>query len=197
VKFTVDEITCEKSVDEHDYSAHLLNVLRSFGIVCIELLLLAGALITLELWWVSLGLSGTSFVLAFELDNKFSEKTRKLRDKRLADGKKKIHALISKATKAKPKQIDGVTNEIFDMALYRENAEEPVHDSDAIVDYFYFDAFLFLGSLLVRAGMDYGLLTQIFGSIESYLFVVGVIVFAGISYKARKLMKLVRNEKTA
>ena len=172
-------------------------VIRSVAVISVEVALVVKAILTLELWWVSLALSGTSFFVALEVDARFSDRSNKLTQKRLAEARKNIRGLLGKAAKASPRELDNVAQSIFDMAGYREKAEEPKRLSDSLVDAYFFASFFFLISVLIRAGLDLAVVSvQSVGPLESYLFSLGLLLFAGSYLYTRKLMRMIRDATT-
>jgi len=149
-------------------------------------------ILALELWWVSLALSGTSFALAFEIYDKFSSDIKKLSKNRLASARSRLKEII---TKGKVNDIEYVEDELSKMGQYYQFADEPSQMYRSSLQLILFAAFVFLGSVLIRAGIDYRLLDALmFTPWEFFTFSIGLVAFLTADVNTYRLMKLVHSE---
>ena len=149
-------------------------------------------ILTLELWWVSLGLFATSIGLALEVYGRFSEAVRDIEGRRLKQVRIKMREAIAKARKT---EIEEVEEEIFGMRAEYAVASEPRRMLTWSVDYYFLASALFMGSVLVRAGIDYGWLVQpVHGPAEGVLFAFALILFSVATVTIYQVMRLVDRE---
>jgi hypothetical protein len=115
-----------------------------------------------------------------------------MEEKRLKTVRGKIREIIAKAEKSR---IEDVEDRIFRMQDQYVSAKAPRRALMESVEYFFFASVLYLASVLVRGGMDYGWMTvQSYGPIEAILFLMGLVFFAIACLSAYRFMRLVEYE---
>jgi len=188
---------CKKSSDAQSKAEILWLVGGRVLILGITSILIAGFILALELWWVALTLCAANFALAIEVHGRFSGLVREIRQRRLDDTRAKMKRIIAKAAKAKGEDIEKYEEEIFGMEGYYVSAERPKQILQDCVQFFVISGFVFLGVVLVRAGIDYGMVkAQDFAWLEGFGFIMGVLMFVGAVVNAIRLMRLDNLEKS-
>jgi hypothetical protein len=149
-------------------------------------------ILALELWWVSLGLFAISIGLAIEVYGRFSKTFRQMEEKRLKAVRGRMREIIARAEKSR---MEDVEDRILGMQDQYVSAKAPRRALMESVEYFFFASVLYLASVLVRGGMDYGWMTvQSYGPAEAILFLMGLVFFAIACLSAYRFMRLVEHE---
>jgi hypothetical protein len=149
-------------------------------------------ILALELWMVSLGLFAISIGLAIEVHARFSRTFRQMEDRRLKAVRGRMREIIARAEKSRMEDIE---DRILGMQDQYVSAKAPRRALMESVEYFFFASVLYLVSVLVRAGMDYGWMpVQSYSPAEAILFLMGLVFFAIACLSAYRFMRLVEHE---
>jgi len=141
---------------------------------------------------LSLGLFAISIGLAIEVYGRFSTTLREMEEKRLKTIRGRIKEIITKAEKYR---IDDVDDRILGMQDQYASAKAERRALMESAEYFFFASVLYLASVLVKGGMDYGWMqVQSYAPAEAILFLMGLVFFAIACLSAYRCMRLVEHE---
>lgn len=154
--------------------------------------LLVDWILALELWMVSLGFFAISIGLAIEVYGRFSTTLREMEEKRVKSIRSRIKEIITKAEKYRIEDVDDRILGMQDQYVSAKAERRALMES---VEYFFFASVLYLASVLVKGGMDYGLLqVQSYAPVEAILFLMGLVFFAIGCLSAYRCMRFVEHE---
>jgi len=153
-----------------------------------ELAFLPNLSMAVELWWISLTLLIASIGFGIEINRGFSRAVRNIKEKRISQGRNEVRALLSRV---KSKEIDAAEKEICELEDYRYSADAPKRKLRDAVQFFFFAPVAFLGSLLIRLGIDNAVIERTASGWEWILFAFGLLSFlvaVGYTYQLTQLM---------